>query len=75
MKSGKCPKCDSHEVYKRKSANHVMVWVSWLSYVHPYNYVCADCGHVEWYIEDRNMLETIRQKWERAVEKRKRKDW
>ena len=73
MKSGICPKCGSDEVYKRESAYHVVIWLSWKSRSLPYYYVCADCGHVEWYIEEQDDLETIRKKWKHATGKHKRK--
>jgi uncharacterized Zn finger protein len=73
MKSGICPKCGSEEVYKRKSGGYTTVMITRFTGVITYYYVCAECGYVESYIEERDKLETIRKKWEHATKKFKRK--
>ncbi len=74
MKNGICLKCGSEEVYKRESVGYTYIPVTWFRTAYPTNYVCADCGYVEWFIEKPDILESIRIKWESANPKRKRKN-
>jgi predicted nucleic-acid-binding Zn-ribbon protein len=71
MKDGICPKCGSDEVFK-KASNKIAL--PWIRQSYPLNYVCADCGYMEWYIEKRDDLEVIRFNWKRANPKFKRKN-
>ena len=67
MKNGKCPKCDSSNVYFKEYALDV---VNLDGRQTPYvNYVCTDCGYFETYITDKNALSKI------PVKAEKSKDW
>lgn len=57
MKNGKCPKCDSSNVYfKEYALDKVTVDGKSAEYV---NYVCTDCGYFETYITDKYALSKI----------------
>ncbi len=72
MKSGKCPKCGSWEVYS--GANISLKNGTYGANTIPSgglfgqqgaldNYVCAACGYVESYISSAGFLEKIRRQW------------
>lgn len=57
MKNGKCPKCNSSNVYfKPYALDKVTLDGRNVEYV---DYVCTDCGYFETYITDKNMLSKI----------------
>ena len=63
MKSGICPKCKSMEIYGDINHPHG-IQVEKLAF-RPINtilLVCADCGYLEFYIENEKDLEKIREK-------------
>ena len=70
MKTGKCPKCGSNEIYSGESvkAGHnagilpISTWSS-ASIIH---YVCTDCGYVEGYVREKEKLQKIKEKWSRV---------
>ena len=71
MKSGKCPKCDSNNVYcgakvfpKSGPFGSNSIPVSLTSIAALDNYVCVDCGYVESYVEE-DKLEEIARKWQK----------
>lgn len=75
MKKGKCPKCQSSEVYSganirmKKGAygvNTIPLGGILGSHIALDNYVCTNCGYLESFISNPKDLETIRRKWERA---------
>ena len=67
MKNGKCPKCNSSNVYyKNYALDKVMVDGKSTEYV---NYVCTDCGYFETYITDKYALSKI------AARAEKTEDW
>jgi len=72
--SGKCPNCDSDEIYQRTETNqsHILI-ISSFRLASVRQFVCADCGYIEKYVEKRQHLELIRQKWKPVNKKRKRK--
>ena len=74
MRDGICPKCGSEEVYKKQSTSYLQIRLTWIRAVYPTNYVCANCGYYEWYIDNNAALEVIRNQWESANPKRKRKN-
>jgi len=74
-KSGKCPKCDSLEVYTdegnimrtENSARAISTW----SRFKVATYICTSCGFFEEYmsqkdLENRNKIEKIQSKWEKV---------
>jgi RNase P subunit RPR2 len=67
MKSGKCSKCHSFNVYfKEYALNNVTLDGKYVGYI---DYVCTDCGYFETYITDKNALSKI------SVQAEKSKDW
>ena len=67
MKNGKCPKCDSSNIYFKEYALDV---VNLNGRQTPYvNYVGTGCGYFETYITDKNALSKI------PVKAEKLKDW
>jgi predicted nucleic-acid-binding Zn-ribbon protein len=76
MKNGKCPKCKSKEVYSGENiklkkgvygANTIPLGGLFGSHVVLDNYVCANCGYLESYINKKEDLFKIRSQW-KAVE-------
>ena len=72
MKSGKCPKCDSENVYsgakifpKSGPFGSNSIPVSLTSIAALDNYVCTECGYLESYVEE-DKLEEIARKWHKA---------
>ncbi len=73
MKSGKCSKCGSSNVYYRQ--NGVYIPRSLGIFINTENgnmasktddYICTDCGYIERYVTDQAKLERIAQVWEKA---------
>ena len=69
MTQGKCPKCDSDEIYvKRERLNEgistlcISIWKDTILT----NYVCISCGYVESYVTEKKALEQIKKKWDKA---------
>jgi predicted RNA-binding Zn-ribbon protein involved in translation (DUF1610 family) len=54
MKSGKCPKCGSDEIYKSATyLGHRQWWgLTIFSSVRIHEFICCDCGLVETYLRD-----------------------
>ena len=74
MKTGRCPKCGSGEIYSGtnvsfKGGGHgsnsipITAW----SAAALDNYVCTVCGYVESYISDPDKLQKIRDKWPKVM--------
>ena len=57
MKNGKCPKCDSSNVYFKPYALDVVTLDG--KRVEYVDYVCTDCGYFETYITDKEALNKI----------------
>ncbi len=75
MKNGRCPKCDSSQVFSGAdvfpksgpfTCNAIPISLTALAPLD--NYVCLDCGYVESYISTAEDLETVRRKWPLAAE-------
>ena len=73
MKSGKCPKCNSNNVFKKKNgviSESKHIYVRGLTTFTPrsdrISYVCAVCGYYENYILDSDVLSKIPGKWDKA---------
>lgn len=67
MKSGKCPKCGSTEVYTKRNGiqSEVAFKMAYLAMKAPYldAYICLSCGDFEQYVADVNELQDIKQDW------------
>ena len=74
MKDGICPKCGSNEVFKKLAGGYIVIPLQLFRASIPINYICANCGYIEWYIEKHDDLDIIRSKWESANPNRKRKN-
>jgi len=67
MKSGKCPKCNSREIYKHTSkSGHSNLEVTMFKQAKSQDYVCAACGYKETYVMNNEDLKKIKEKWERV---------
>lgn len=73
MKSGKCSKCGSTEVFRGSEihpksgpfgSNSIPVSLTSIAALD--NYVCTQCGYVESYIADQTKLREIAIKWPKA---------
>ncbi len=72
MKTGKCPKCQSFDVYigtevfpKSGPFGSNTIPVSLTSVAALDNYVCGECGYVERYVAEESKLKEIKRKWEK----------
>jgi predicted nucleic-acid-binding Zn-ribbon protein len=67
MKTSKCPKCDSAEIFTRKPSKvgggATKIFLSSFKVSFPEVRVCTKCGFLEHYIADESDLETIKKKW------------
>ena len=71
MKSGKCPKCNSSNVYfKQYELIEVRLHGAKVEYV---DYVCTDCGYFETYITDKEALSKIPKRAEKLGDWKKAK--
>jgi hypothetical protein len=74
VEHGVCPKCESFEVYRRRtgmvSDSGVYLWLGLLKYIEIDTYVCTNCGYIENYTADKKQLAQIarHKKWERVGE-------
>ncbi len=67
MKSGKCPKCGSGEIYRGRAHNQRSALnTSILKYARLEDFVCADCGLVESYIINKAKLDDVKRSWTRV---------
>jgi hypothetical protein len=78
MKNGKCPKCNSTNIYENRrgidwgsKSQWIEIWFgtpdsrtnSWADFD---SYVCIDCGYFENFILDREALGGIQTKWKKV---------
>lgn len=73
MKSGKCPKCGSSEVYFGANvfpkigpfaSNSIPISITSVAALD--NYVCAACGYLESYVAEAFKRDEIRRKWKKT---------
>ncbi|MCB9207560.1 MAG: hypothetical protein H6611_09695 [Ignavibacteriales bacterium] len=67
MKTGKCPKCNSREIFKhcsRLRSNYLPVAI--FNHARLEDYVCTKCGYKETYVVNDNDLKKIKEKWKRV---------
>ncbi|MBN2894226.1 MAG: hypothetical protein JXL97_20310 [Bacteroidales bacterium] len=71
MKSGKCPKCGSENVYFKENPfpiEEARIRLSPLN-TSSFDYcVCVDCGYMEYYISNPKKLNKIEKQWEKVSE-------
>ena len=73
MPNESCPRCNSASVYKMRNgiiSGDKQVFVRGLGLLAPgtdrMTYLCADCGFYENRILDKDILQGVRQKWEKV---------
>jgi hypothetical protein len=73
MKSGKCPKCGSTNVYKETNGIYIPKMLGTFVRTDSGNmgsssedYVCTDCGYYERYIADRDKLKQVAKVWKKV---------
>jgi predicted nucleic-acid-binding Zn-ribbon protein len=67
MKNGKCPKCNSREIYKNSSvSSRSTLVVSLFKQARLQDYVCSQCGYLEVYVFKSEDLKKIKEKWKRV---------
>ncbi len=67
MKSGVCPKCSSTEIYGDTNNPHgIVVDKGKILPMNTILLVCADCGYLEFYVENENDLERIKKKFRKV---------
>jgi predicted nucleic-acid-binding Zn-ribbon protein len=76
MKTGRCPKCETSNVYMKHKGvmsggggapvGHTFIDVSSFSSAHFDSYVCTNCGYVENYVSDTGKLGKIAEKWDKV---------
>jgi len=68
MKSGKCPRCGSHEIYQGRGHNQrSAINISMFKHARVDDFVCTACGLTESYITDRTKLAAIKESWARVA--------
>ncbi|MBW2430393.1 MAG: hypothetical protein JRF56_15650 [Deltaproteobacteria bacterium] len=72
MKTGICPKCNSHEVFSGAGialkkgpfgSNSIPIGLTSMAALD--NFVCSECGYVESYVSDPQKLAEISRKWDK----------
>ena len=75
LKSGKCPKCGSAEVYTNrdlpKRGDRMQLVVSSMKWFFLDTYVCTNCGHFEEYVSDKeikdaSIINKIKETWKKV---------
>jgi predicted nucleic-acid-binding Zn-ribbon protein len=67
MKSGKCPKCGSLNIYsdieKKNSNESSMIGVNAFKAFSVNHYICLECLYLEKYLDEKWDLEKIKKNW------------
>ena len=73
MKNGKCPKCDSSDVYHQMNGIYIPKTLGTFIKTSSGNmgsttddYICTNCGYIERYVADKNKLADVARVWEKA---------
>jgi predicted nucleic-acid-binding Zn-ribbon protein len=68
MKNGICPKCDKNEVYlsNEEGRHGIAVPLSMFSVTLTELYVCANCGYLEFYVQHKEDLAQIPNKFRKV---------
>jgi predicted nucleic-acid-binding Zn-ribbon protein len=82
LKTGICPKCNSHEVFSGAGialkkgpfgSNSIPIGLTSMAALD--NFVCSECGYVESYVSDPQKLAEISRKWDKIeLEEVEKKD-
>ncbi len=64
MKNGKCPKCETNNVYTKDWGLDPRK-ISGRTQMHS-DYICADCGYVESYYTREEVLSGITKEWKKV---------
>ena len=73
MKTGTCPKCNSHEIFSGAGvalkkgpfgSNSIPIGLTSIAALD--NLVCVACGYVESYVSDPDKLAEISRKWDKV---------
>jgi len=82
LKTGICPKCNSHEVFSGAGialkkgpfgSNSIPIGLTSMAALD--NFVCSGCGYVESYVSDPDKLTEISRKWDKIeLEEAEKKD-
>jgi hypothetical protein len=74
MKSGKCPKCVSSNVYHKMNGIYLpntlgtFIRTSSGNVASPTDdYICGDCGYIERYVADEHKLGEVANVWQRVA--------
>ena len=79
MKNGRCPRCDSTNVFMNRSGVEWADESGWITIwmgnpdsksgkqSHNDSYICIDCGYFENYILERDILHEVQTKWKKVV--------
>lgn len=86
MKSGKCPKCDSGDIYVSTPLKTIAgvpllgsaIFMERFSWTTPksailIHYACASCNYIESYVFDDESMQNIKEEWKPINPKTKRK--
>ena len=70
LKNGLCPRCNTQDVHTSEAMRHKSgqyssntIPLSFLRSIPLSNYVCGNCGYVESYVADPEMLSRIKDIW------------
>jgi hypothetical protein len=67
MKDGICPKCEAKEVHVYSSSTEVSVKLSTFGSAGLVYYICTNCGYVELFVEDKENLPRIAEKYPKVI--------
>jgi predicted nucleic-acid-binding Zn-ribbon protein len=63
MKSGKCLKCGSSEVFVNSTINQAVIHGTMFTRVTMETYCCAECGYLENYVKESRGKAKIAENW------------
>ena len=64
MKNGICPKCESKEIRViSNTATEVAIAITWASTASLDYYVCTNCGYIELFVQEPELLPRIAEKY------------
>lgn len=70
MRNGLCPKCGSKNIFTKKDGinfgSFEVITAFFVTYSPTNDYICVDCGYFERYVNDKNKLFEVSQKWTRV---------
>lgn len=75
-KSGKCPKCDSYEIYTNdettRYSERSIIHLSGFRRLFVSNFVCLNCGFIEEHLDDKSLkdqkkMDQVKEKWTKVI--------